>query len=444
MSMLLSNPYFITMLMIVCMVCFLILGYPVAFVLGGIATIFGLIFIGPEAINFSMFKVYGTFSEYLLVAVPLFVFMGVVIEKSGLATRLFDAMHVILGRLPGGLAVTTVITSTIFAAATGVINASVVTMGLLALPAMLKHKYSIPLATGSITAGGTLGVLIPPSVIILIYGPVAGISVGKLFMGAVIPGALLSLVYSIYIIIHCYIKPEDGPPIPKSEVNVSLSKKIYLLSTSVLPVGLLMLAVLGTIFFGIASPTEAAGIGALASLLLAAAYKKLTFQDLKESIYRTATVSAMTFLILICAGFFTIVFTRLGGNKVVENLLVSLPFPDWGILLAILAIIFLMGMFLDEIAVIMIAVPIISPIAAGLGYDPLWFALVVMVVMQTGFLSPPFALSIFYLKGVAPPEVKTSHIYKGVVPFIALQLFVILILMVFPELVTWLPDLMIE
>lgn len=444
MTELFMNPYFITMLMIVCMVVFLISGYPVAFVLGGIATIFGLVFLGPSAISYSMFKVYGTFSEYLLVAVPLFVFMGVIIEKSGLAGRLYDAMHVILGGLPGGLAVTTVVTSTIFAAATGVVNASVVTMGLLALPSMLKHKYNIPLATGAITAGGTLGVLIPPSVIILIYGPVAGISVGKLFFAAVIPGIVLSLAYTIYIIIYCFIKPEAGPRLPKSEVNIPLSKKIHLLSTSVLPVGILMFAVLGTIFFGIASPTEAAGIGALASIVLAVAYKQLTFKNLKESIYRTATVSAMTFMILICAGFFTIVFTRLGGNQVVENLLTSLPFPAWGILIAVLGIIFLMGMFLDEIAIIMIAVPIITPIIAGLGYDPLWFAILVMVVMQTGFLSPPFALSIFYLKGVAPPEVKTSHIYKGVLPFIALQIIVIAILMTFPNLITWLPDLMIE
>ncbi|WLD93824.1 TRAP transporter large permease subunit [Alkalihalobacillus sp. AL-G] len=444
MSIILMNPYVITALMVLCMVFFLVMGYPVAFVLGGLATIFGLIFIGPSVISFSMFEIYGTFSEYLLVAVPLFVFMGVIIEKSGLAARLYDAMHVILGRLPGGLAVTTVITSTIFAAATGVVNASVVTMGVLALPAMLKHKYNIPLATGSITAGGTLGVLIPPSVIILIYGPVAGISVGKLFMAAIFPGILLSLLYVIYVIIHCSIKPEHGPPLPKSEVNIPLSKKLYLLATSVLPVGLLMLAVLGTIFFGIASPTEAAGIGALAALLLAAAYKKLSFKNLKESVYRATTVSAMTFMILIGAGIFTIVFIRLGGNQVVENMLLSLPFPAWGILLAMLVIIFLMGMFLDEIAIIMIAIPIISPIADGLGYDPLWFALLVMVTMQTGFLSPPFALSIFYLKGVAPPEVTTSHIYKGVIPFIGLQILAIILLILFPELITWLPNLMIE
>lgn len=444
MTEILFNPYTITLCMILAMIFFLILGYPVAFVLGGIATIFGLLFIGPSAITLSMFKVYGTFTEYLLVAVPLFVFMGVIIEKSGLATRLYDAMHVLLGRLPGGLAVTTVVTSTIFAAATGVINASVVTMGLLALPAMLKHKYNKSLATGSIAAGGTLGVIIPPSVLILIYGPVAGVSVGQLFMGAVIPGLLLSLLYVLYVIIHCYIKPSDGPPLPREEVDIPFNEKLKLLATSVLPVGLLMLAVLGTMFFGIASPTEAAGMGALAAIILAAAYKRLSFQSLKEAVYKTASVSAMTFMILLGAAFFTIVFIRLGGSRVVESILLSLPFPNWGILFTMLAVIFVMGMFLDAIAIIMIAIPIISPIALGLGYDPVWFAIMVMVTMQAGFLSPPFALSIFYLKGVAPPEISTGDIYKGVLPFIGLIIFAVILLFFFPILATWLPNLMID
>jgi len=440
----LFNPYTICLLMVVAMVFFLILGYPVAFVLGGIATIFGLLFIGPSVISLSMFKVYGTFSDYLLVAVPLFVFMGVVIEKSGLATRLYDAMHVLLGRLPGGLAVTTVVTSTIFAAATGVINASVVTMGLLALPAMLKYKYSKSLATGSIAAGGTLGVIIPPSVLILIYGPVAGVSVGQLFMGAIIPGLLLSLLYVVYVIIHCYIKPSDGPPLPREEVDIPWKDKMKLLATSVLPVGLLMLAVLGTMFFGIASPTEAAGMGALASVILAAAYKKLSFKSLKESVYQTASVSAMTFMILLGAAFFTTVFIRLGGSQVVESILLGLPFPAWGILFTMLAVIFVMGMFLDAIAIIMIAIPIISPIALSLGYDPVWFAIMVMVTMQAGFLSPPFALAIFYLKGVAPPEISTGDIYKGVMPFIGIILLTVVILFFIPSIITWLPNLMIE
>lgn len=438
------SPELVAFIMILSMVVFTVMGYPIAFVLGGIATIFGLIFIGPTAISFFMFKIYGLLADYLLVAVPLFVFMGLVIEKSGLANRLYDAMHVLMGRVRGGLAIATVITATIFAAATGVVSASVVTIGLLALNAMLKYKYDKPLATGAICAGGTLGVLIPPSVLLIIYGPTAGVSVGKLFMGAFIPGILLSLLYVLYIAVRCYFRPEMGPALPSEDLNVPKSRKLYLFATSVLPVATLILAVLGSIFFGVAAPTEAAGIGALAAIGLAAAYRRFNFADFKEAVYRTATVTAMTFMVLIGAGFFTVVFVHLGGKEVVQNLITGLPLPNWGILFAMLFLIFIMGMFLDAIAIIMIAVPIITPIAAGLGYDPVWFALLVLVTMQTGFLSPPFALSIFYLKGIAPPEIKTAHIYRGVLPFIILQVIGIIILALFPGLITWLPNMMVK
>lgn len=442
MSAIIFTPYSVTLLMILMMVGFLMLGYPVAFVMVGIATLFGLLFIGPEVINFYMYDIYGTLSDVLLVAVPLFIFMGVIIQKSGLATRLYDAMYSILGRLPGGLAVTTVITAAIFAAATGVVNASIITIGMIALPAMLKYNYDKGLATGTVAAGGTLAVIIPPSVLLIIYGPVAGISVGQLFMGAVIPGLLLATVYAIYIIIICTIKPEMGPPAPKSAIQYTLKQKLRLIVTSVLPIGLLMVTVLGAIFFGIATPTEAAAVGALASLILAASYKSLTWKNLKSSVYQTARASAMTFLVLFGSGLFSIVFIRLGGNRVVENLLTGIPVPDWGILISIFIIIFLLGMILDEISIIMIAVPIISPIAAALGYDPLWFGIMVLVTMQTGFLTPPFALSLFYLKGISPPEIKTTHIYKGVLPFIGLQILVIIILYFVPSLITWLPSIM--
>lgn len=438
------GPEALTFFMIAAMVAFLVMGYPVAFVLGGLATIFGLLFIGPSSLGFFVFKIYGIFADYLLVAVPLFVFMGMVIDKSGLAIRLYDATHVLMGRLPGGLAVATIVTSTIFAAATGVVGASVITMGLLALPAMMKYRYDKALATGAICAGGTLGVLIPPSVLLLIYGPTAGLSVGKLFMAAFIPGLLLSLLYVIYIVVRCRLRPEMGPPLPPEAVRVPFPRKMYLFTTSILPVGALILAVLGSIFFGVAAPTEAAGIGALASMLLAAAYGKLSFANLKDAVYRTATVSAMTFMILIGAGFFTIIFVRLGGNQVIQKLLMGLPLPRAGILMIILLIVFIMGMFLDSIATIMVAVPIITPIASSLGYDPIWFAMMVSVTMQTGFLSPPFALSVFYLKGVAPVDVTTYDIYRGVLPFMAIQLSSLVVLAVFPGLITWLPNLMVK
>ncbi|KKM11174.1 C4-dicarboxylate ABC transporter [Clostridiales bacterium PH28_bin88] len=424
------------------LIIIIVLGYPIAFVLGGLATIFGLIFVGPQVLNMFMLKLFEVMSNYVLIAVPLFVFMGTVIEKSGLALRLYEAMHAIMGRLRGGLALATVVTCTIFAAATGVIGASVVTMGLLALPAMLKYNYDKSLATGAICAGGTLGILIPPSVMLLIYGPLAGISVGQLYMAAFLPGLLLAGLYFVYILVRCYINPKLGPALPPGAITVPLPKKVYLFATSVLPVALLILAVLGSIFFGLAAPTEAAGIGSFAALLLAAAYRQLNLQNLKEAVYSTMKISAMIYLVLIGAGFFSSIFIRLGGGEVVQNLVLNLPLPNWGILLAMFFIVFVMGAFIDWIGIIMITVPLFTPIAAKLGYNPLWFAMMMNVVMQTSFLTPPFAYAIFYLKGIAPPEIQTAHIYRGVIPFILLQFVGIGLLAIFPDIILWLPRLM--
>lgn len=433
----------ITYLMLASLVTLIVLGYPIAFVLGGVATIFGLIFIGPQVGSLFMLRIFGTTSDYILIAIPLFVFMGVVIEKSGLAMRLYDAMHVLMGKLRGGLALATVITCTIFAAATGVIGASVVTMGLLALPAMLKYKYNKELATGAICAGGTLGILIPPSVLILVYAPLAGISVGQLFMAAFLPGITLSLLYVIYIIVRCFLQPEMGPAMPAEELaEYSAVRKFTMFATSVLPVSALILAVLGSIFFGLAAPTEAAGIGAFASLLLALAYKSLNLENLKDIVYRTMTISCMIYLVMMGASFFTTVFIRLGGGSVVTNLVLGLPFPAWGTVLTMFFIVFVMGAFIDWIGIIMIVVPLFTPIAAALGLNPVWFAMMVIVVMQTSFLTPPFAYAIFYLKGIAPPEVETKHIYRGVVPFILLQFLGVALCAIFPQIILWLPSLM--
>ncbi|WP_366922008.1 TRAP transporter large permease subunit [Metallumcola ferriviriculae] len=438
------SPVLITFLMLSSLIGIIILGYPVAFVLGGLASIFGFIFIGPEVSNLFMLRLFGVMGDYILLAIPLFVFMGVVIEKSGLAARLYDAAYVILGRLRGGLAIATLITCTIFAAATGVIGASVVTMGLMALPSMIRYNYDKPLATGVICAGGTLGILIPPSVLILIYGPLAGLSVGRLFMAAFMPGLLLASLYVGYVLIRSFLQPDIAPSMPSDhpDFNVSIGRKFYLFATSILPVGVLILAVLGSIFFGVAAPTEAAGVGAFASLILAACYKQLTWKNLKEAIYSSMTYSAMIYLVLIAAGFFTAVFLNLGGGKVVENIVLGLPLPNWGILLVMFTIIFILGAFIDWIGTLMIGVPLFTPIAAAMGYDPIWFAMMFIVVMQTSFLTPPFAYAIFYLKGIAPPEVTTGDIYRGVIPFILLQIVGVLLLAAFPQIALWLPSLM--
>jgi len=425
------------------LVFFLVLGYPIAFVMGGVAMIFGLTFLGPQAMHVFVLNTNTTLMDFILIAIPLFTFMGIMIEKSGIAIRLYDALHVILGQLRGGLLIATIIACAILATATGVIGVSVAIMGVLALPAMIKYDYDLPIATGSICAGGALGVLIPPSILLIVYDDAAGgVHLRNLFMGAIGPGLLLVLLYLIYIIIRCNINPKLGPALPKSEVDISVSRKLYLLFTSVIPVVVIIMAVLGSIIVGFALPTEAAGLGAFASVLLAAAYRKLTFQNLKEAVFNTMTISCMIYMVMFGASFFSGVYVRLGGVEVVYDLIMGLSVPNWGVLLTMFTIVFFMGMFLDWLGTIMIAVPIFTPIVARLGYDPVWFAMMMIIVMQSGFLTPPFAYSIFYLKGVAPPEVRTTHIYRGVIPFIMLQIIAVVLCWLFPDIILWLPNML--
>jgi len=429
----------ITFFMLTSVIAAVMLGFPIGFSLGGVATIFGLIFVGPQISNVFMLRLFVTFSDYVLIAIPLFVFMGIIIEKAGIAGRLYDSMYVLFGQLRGGLAIATVLTCTIFAAATGVVGASVVTMGIMALPAMMKYNYDKPMACGSICAGGALGILIPPSILILVYAPTANISVGALLIAAFVPGLVLASLYVIYIAVICYLKPEMGPAIKPGEIKVTALEKFKMFITSVLPVIALILAVLGSIFFGLAAPTEAAAIGAFASVIMALAYKSLSIETLRIAAIRTAKTSAMVYMVVIGASFFTSVFMRLGCGKVVENLVLGLPFGRWGILITMWAIIIAMGAFLDWIGIVMIVVPLFSPIALELGFNPVWFAMMNIVVLQTSFLSPPFALTIFYLKGIAPPEIKLSHIYRGVVPFMLLMLIAVVILSIFPEIILFAP-----
>ena len=429
----------ITILMLGSLIITVMLGFPIGFSLAGVATLFGLVFVGPQVVNIFMLRMYVTFSDYILIAIPLFVFMGIIIEKAGIAGRLYDAMFVLLGRLKGGLAIATILTCTIFAAATGVVGASVVTMGIMALPAMLKYKYDKPMACGAICAGGALGILIPPSILILVYAPTANISVGALLIGAFVPGVVLALLYVLYVAIRCYLNPSMGPSVDPGAIKVTPLEKFKMFLTSVFPVIGLILAVLGSIFFGLAAPTEAAAIGALAAVIMAVCYKELKWQTLKEASIKTARTSAMVYLVVIGASFFTSVFMRLGCGKVVENLVLGLPFGRWGILISMWLIIIVMGCFLDWIGIVMIVVPLFSPIALRLGFDPVWFAMMNIVVLQTSFLSPPFALTIFYLKGIAPPEIKLSHIYRGVVPYMLMMLVAVVIFSIFPEIILFVP-----
>ncbi len=429
--------------MFTAMLIAILLGYPVAFVLMGLAMVFGYLGWGPGVIPAFFLRVLGVMKNYIFVAIPLFVFMGVMMERSGAAERLYGAAHLLMGGL-GGLAVATVFVCTIFAAATGIVGASVVSMGLLALPAMLKRGYDKPLATGSILAGGTLGILIPPSVMIVVYGPIAGLSVGRLFFAAFIPGFVLSGLYMSYILIRCYHQPHLGPALPAEERRaVPTRKKLAMTATGLLPPIVLILAVLGTIFAGIAPPTEAAALGAFASMLLAAAYRALNWQAVKEAVERTIRVTSMIVFVVVGASMFTTVFLGLGGGEMIENIILGLPFPRYGILFVMMFIVFILGMFIDWIGIVLIIVPLFTPIADKLGFDAIWFALLIMVNLQMSYLTPPFAYSIFYLKGIAPPEVTIGHIYRGVIPFVALQWTGLALCIIFPPLILWLPGKMI-
>ena len=411
----------------------------------GSGLIVGLLGGGPSFIHTLLMRTYGVMEHYELVAIPLFVYMGVMLSRSGSAERLFSAFHVALGGLRGGLAITTVVICTIMAAATGIVGASVVAMGLLALPAMLKRGYSPALSCGAVCAGGTLGILIPPSVMLVVYGPMAGLSVGKLFMGAVFPGLLLSLLYIFYIATRCFFSPELGPPLPKSERDVGSAQKIWFIVTSLIPTLFVILAVMGSIFFGVAAPTEAAAMGALAAILLAVMYKKLTWPTLKQATFDSLKVVAMIMWTVIGAFVFTGAFMVVGGGELVKTTLLGLEVsPNVMLLIMALAFLFL-GFLMEWVGIIPILVPIFYPVIAETGLDPLWAAIVFCMIMQTSFLTPPMAPTLFYLKGVAPPEISfTKHIVRGIIPFLILQLVGVVITIVFPQLALWLPNHMIK
>jgi tripartite ATP-independent transporter DctM subunit len=431
----------IILLLFIALVIGIFSGFPAAFILGGLSMIFGLIFIGPEVFGHFIVRLEGVMTNYTLLAVPFFLFMGVFMEKSGVAEKLFNAIYVWCGKLRGGLAVSTVVMAMLFAATTGIVGASVVGIGLIALPAMLARKYDKSMACGAICAGGTLGVLIPPSVLIIIYGPIANLSVGKLFLAAYLPGILLGVLYIAYVLIRCYIRPQDGPPISDEEYGIPLKKKIALMMTSIVPIGLIIFAVLGSILLGVASVTEAGAVGAIASMVLAACNRNLTWRLIRDACMETLKVTSIIILIAIGAFYFSTVFVALGGDDVVTKLFQALPIGKWGVLIFIMVLLIILGALIDWMSVLFIVIPIITPVAASLGFDPLWFAGVVMVNLQISFLSPPFAYALFYMKGICPPEVKTTDIYRGVVPYVGLQMLGLVICIVFPGIITYLPGL---
>ena len=440
------SPELITILMFAGALIGIFLGYSLGVVLGGVAMVVGFLVIGEPIFNLFRIRLLTFVTHYVLLAVPLFVFMGIMVEKSGAAEKLYGGLHVWFGGLRGGLAIATILMGVLLAACVGVIAASVITMGLIAIPSMIARGYNRELVCGSVCAGGSLGILIPPSVMLVLYGPNAGISVGKLFIGAIIPGLVLAGLYVAYVVIRCWLSPSLAPPIPVEERAIPLLRKLHILLTGIVPPVFLILAVLGSIFFGIAAPTEAAAVGCVASVVLAIAYRRFNWQTIREATLQTMRVTCMAFFIAFGATMFTGAFIKLGGGEVVSNMLLAAPGGRWGVFALIMFIVFILGMFIDWIGILFIMVPLITPIGAALGFDQLWFAVMVCVNLQMSFMTPPFAYSIFYIKGIAKPEwgVSTGHIIRGVIPFVVLIMVTLGILVLFPELILWLPRLMIK
>ncbi len=393
-------------------------------------------------------RIFSIMDNWVLVALPMFIFMGLMLDKSGVAERMMHSMQKLFGRVRGGLAITVTLIGVILAASTGIIGASVVLLGVMSLPVMLKQNYNKPLALGTIASAGCLGILIPPSIMLVIMGDQLGVSVGDLFMGAVFPGVILGALYVIYIVVHGRIWP-DNAPLASDHTDATL-KDILIVMRDILPPATLILAVLGSIFAGIATVTEASGIGALGAAILAFVYKRLNFSVLKEVAINTMNTSAYIFAIFVGATIFALVLRELGGDQLIESSLTGLGLGPYGLILVVLAVVFLLGFFLDWIEISLIILPLIGPVISGLdlpidGYGVVdnptltWFALLVAVTLQTSFLTPPVGFALFYLKGVCPPNVRLVDIYKGVVPFIILQLIGLGLVFAFPALTTWLP-----
>ncbi|MEE9399265.1 MAG: TRAP transporter large permease subunit [Dehalococcoidales bacterium] len=441
------SPEILTAIMLGGIVLGVLTGFPVGYVIGAVGLGVGYLVFGDIIGEVLYVRAIDLMINYILLAVPLFIFMGTMLEHSGIAEKMFEALYVWFGGIRGGLAVTTVIIGTIVAATVGIIAASVTMLTLVALPTMVKRGYSKSLASGSVCAGGCLGILIPPSVMLVLYGPMANISVGKLFFGAFIPGFLLSGLYITYILIHSYLQPKIAPAIPPEQMpDISFGRKTVNLLAAIAPTGVLIMSVLGVIFMGIAPPSEAAGMGAFVATLLTIAYGRFSFKVLKDVSLSTFRSSGFIFLLLAAAVAFVAVFIRGGGGEVVEELIIGVPGGRWGSFAVVMVIIFILGFIIDPLAIIFIMVPIITPIAATLEFNPLWFALMVCVNFQMAFMTPPFAMAIFVCRGSVAPElgVTMNDIIRGVIPFVFLIMLGLGLLIIFPELILWLPGQMIK
>jgi len=422
------------------------LGYPVAFSLGGVAILFSIVGIvlgvfDPVFLTAMPQRIFGIMANYTLLAIPYFIFMGSMLEKSGIAENLLETMGIVLGRLRGGLALAVVIVGTLLAATTGVVAATVVAMGLISLPIMLRYGYNKELATGVIAASGTLGQIIPPSVVLVVIGDQLGVSVGDLFIGSVIPGLMMSGAFALHILIVAFLKPDLAPALPAEVRNISseaLGKRVIQV---MLPPLILILLVLGSIFFGFATPTEAGAVGCAGAMALAAANRKFTIASLGQVCDTTLKITTIVLFILLGSTAFSLVFRGLNGDQFMFDVLANLPGGNIGFLFVSMVTVFILGFFIDFFEIAFIVIPLFVPVAQQLGIDLVWYGVILGANLQTSFLTPPFGFALFYLRGVAPPEVTTSDIYRGAIPFILLQILVLLLIIIFPGIVSYLPNL---
>ena len=440
------SPLTVVLIMFGGLLVGVLLGYPLFMSLAAVGLIVGFVTIGPPVFKILHLRVLGMLYNYTFLAVPLFVFMGIMVEKSGAAEKLYDGILATFGSVRGGLAIGTILMGTVLAACVGVVAASVSTMAVIAAPTMLKRGYQKELVSGSICAGGTLGILIPPSIMLVIYGPMAQISVGKLFMAAFMPGFLLSALYIAYIVVRCLQNPSVAPLPTAEERNIPFKTKIVTLTKGLLPPLFIIMAVLGTIFFGVATPTEAAAVGSVAATLLAVVYRRFSMDLLKRTSRETLRIAAMAMAVGLGASMFTGVFLRLGGGDAVSEVLLAAPGGRWGVFFLTMFIIFILGMFIDWLGILFVMIPLVTPIGQALGFDPLWFAMMICVNLQMSFLTPPFAYAIFYLKGLSPPEwgLETGHIIRGVIPFVLIIMLGLILCIIFPDIIMWLPHQMIK
>lgn len=423
----------IALVMFIVCLLMLTLGFPVAFTFGGVALFFGLYAEGLQLFMLVAYRMEAIMTNVTLMAVPLFIFMGLILEKSGIAERMLESMGSLFGHVRGGLAVSTVVVGMLLAASTGVVGASVVTMGLIALPVMLKYNYDKQLASGVICASGTLGQIIPPSIVLIILADVLHQPVGDFYRAALLPGLLLVMLYIIYCLALAYLKKDIAPPIPIS--NTPRTLQYWRAFKTIVPALTLVVVVLGTVIAGVATPTESAAMGAVGAIILALLGGNLRFSMLHQVAMETTKISAMVFTILAGATFFSMVFTYTGGDEAVEQIMEYIPGGQWGFVVLMMILIFLLGFFIDFVEIAYIFVPMIAPILLKLGIDPLWFGILIALNLQASFLTPPFGFSLFYLRGVAPSSVSTPEIYRGVIPFVFLQLVALAIVMIFPEII---------